>query len=386
MTYTSNNINVFYFVIRSIKRPFIGLCMAPPLLALLVYGVMGCSGEASGGTAQRTDDQSQPNDRSIRKVSTAQAEAVEHRTTWEVRGVLEPSKTARAAFILGGRLRKVMVERGDVVSEGDVLARLDTSEVGAGIAQARAALAATQAQVKLADDALSRLERLISQHAVAEAEVVKVRIQREAAMAMQAQAQAAVQMASVKSGQHVLRSPMAGTILDVPERLGEIIGPGIPQFEIADLSKLRFRGTLPGEAAGRIELGQKISAARRTGAHIEGHINYISPALNSDTHRLPFEAEFDPPSEANQGVANSYVLISVDSETAITVSRIPASCLVRGEDTVVFVVTDDGVAHRHVVTVARSMGDQVLVEGIEAGSDVIVLPQVDLIDGARVER
>ena len=59
---------------------------------------------------------------------------------------------------------------------------------------------------------------------------------------------------------------------------------------------------------------------------------------------------------------------------------------VRGDEAAVFVVGDDRIAKRRVVTIVRSQGDHVLVEGLEPGAAVIDLPPVDLADGARVER
>lgn len=351
---------------------------------LLLAGLAACQGVAAGDTAARPGRRGA--DAAAPAVVTVTPEAVEHRTAWEVRGALEPARTAGVAFILGGRLTKVLVERGDRVAEGQVLAQLDTAEVGAGVAQARAAVAAASAQVKLADDALGRLEKLTAERAVAEAKVVEVRLQREAAAALLAQAQAALQMASVKSGQHVLRAPMAGTVLEVPERVGEIVGPGIPMFQLADLDRLRVRGSLPGEAAGRIALGQEVPVRVRASTTLSGRISYISPALTPDSHRLPFEVEVAPPADRLDGLANAYVSLEVASSSAVTVARLPASAVVRGDEAAVFVVGDDGVARRRVVTIVRSQGDHVLVEGLEPGVAVIDLPPVDLTDGARVER
>jgi RND family efflux transporter MFP subunit len=355
------------------------------LLASLAAALAACQGVAAGDTAARPGRRG-GRDAASPAIVTITPEAVENRTTWEVRGVLEPARTAGAAFILGGRMTKVLVARGDRVTEGQVLAQLDTAEVGAGVAQTRAAVAAATAQVKMADDALGRLERLTSEHAVAESKVVEVRLQREAAAAMLAQAQAALLMASVKNGQHVLRAPMAGTVLEVPERVGEIVGPGIPQFQIADLDRLRVRGSLPGEAVGRIVLGQEVPVRVRASVTLSGRISYISPALTADSHRLPFEIEVTPPTDQRDGLANAYVSLDVAASSAVTVARLPTSAIVRGDESAVFVVGDDRIARRRVVTIVRNQGDHVLVEGLEPGVAVVDLPPIDLVDGARVER
>jgi RND family efflux transporter MFP subunit len=319
-------------------------------------------------------------------VRLVRAEPYEHRPSWEVRGVLEPERSARAAFVLGGRLSKVLVERGDVVVEGQPLARLDTAEVGAGVAQARAAVAAASAQVDLAADALRRLERLDAEGAVAGVELAKLRHQHQAALALQAQARAAVQMASVKSGQHVLHAPIAGTVLSVPERVGEIVGPGIPQVEIASLDRLRFRGTLPEAAAGLVRLGQTVTLRRRSGESLAATLTYLSPALAADTHRLPFEAAVEVPAEARAGLANAWVLAVLEAVEAARAARVPSTAVVRGETTTVFAVDAERRVRRREVEVVRSLGDLVVVTGLEPGVEVVDLPPVDLADGAELPR
>lgn len=358
-----------------------GVCAC--VVSLTLFSLLpACSGEASGNAPERREI---GRTSAAAKLKVVKVETVEHRQRWKVRGVLEPGRTAGAAFIVGGRLAKIHVSRGDRVTEGQVLARLDAAEVGAGAEQARAAIAAAETQVQLAEDGLRRLESLEAEKAIAESELVKVRLQHEAALAMRERARAALKMVNVKSGQHVLRAPMAGTVLEVPERLGEIIGPGIPQFEIADLEKLRFRGSLPGEAAGRVVLGQEALVHLQGSKSITGRVSYVSPALTADTHRLPFEVEVDPPADL-QGVANSYVHVELRADSAGEVARIPTTALKRGEETTVFVVTAQKSAKRHEVTVVGSEGDRSLVEGLEPGTLVIDLPPVDLEDGASVER
>ncbi len=352
------------------------------MLALWCFVLLasGCESEAGGTTTPV-----QRNEQRISKAHVAEAEAVEFRRTWRVRGVLEPARTGRVAFIIGGRLQQVLVERGDRVEEGQILARLETAEVNAGIAQVRGAVAAAEANVKLARDALGRLESLSRNDAVARSQVVKVRLQLEAAQAMRAQAAGALRMANVKASQHVLRAPLAGTVLVVPETLGEIVGPGIPQFEISSLDRLRAKVTLPAEASGRIRESQTVTVHPREGEPIEGRIATILPALTPDTHRLPIEVEVTP-TGARTGLANSYVEVEVGATESTIATSIPATAIVREEETSVFVIGDGSVVRKTVVTVFRNEGDHLIVGGLTPGAQVVDLPRADLTDGSRVQR
>ena len=349
-------------------------------LTVLTAATSACDNKAMGITRSP-----EPRADTVEDLRLVPVKAVEFRPRWEVRGVLAPQRTVSAAFLLGGRLREVAVQRGQQVEEGDVLARLDVAEVGAGMAQAAAAVRAAEAQVKLAADALRRLETLERERAIAEAEVVKVRLQHEAATALRAQAKAALRMTWVKTDQHLLRAPMAGTVLEVPERVGEIIGPGIPQFEIASLDRLRFQGTLPGEAAGQIVLGQEVEIRPRNGPPLTGRLTYVAAALTSDSHRLPFEAELEPPPNT-PGLVNSYVQVSLAATAARPVAGVPPTSVVRGETTWVFVADRNGTVRRLSVEVLQTDSDQTLVVGVEPGQSVVDLPPADLADGTRIRR
>lgn len=348
-------------------------------LALAAASLAACNGEARGTTNERAPDAARR-----QTMAFAEAEAVEHRPVWEASGALEPARSARLAFLVGGRLVRVEVGRGDHVEEGQVLGRLDTAEVSAGIAQARAAVAAATSQLEVADDAFQRLEKLSSEGAVAEAAVVKVQHQREGAAALQAQAQAALQMAQVKGGQHVLRAPFGGTVLDAPEQVGAIVGPGIPQFEVADLTKLRARISLPAEAAGAVAVGQPAKVVTRAGGELEGRIALVLPALDPETHRLPVEVEVVPP-EGEGGLANAFVRVEVQAREALPAVSVPATALVREEETKVYVV-DGAVARARPVTLLATEGDRAIVQGISAGDRLVDLPPPDMRDGTRVIR
>jgi RND family efflux transporter MFP subunit len=243
-------------------------------------------------------------------------------------------------------------------------------------------VAAAEAQVELAEDALVRVERLSSKAAIAEAELVKVRHKRDAAVAMRNQARSVLQMAQVKRGQHVLRAPFSGTVLVAPDHVGEIVGPGIPQFDVADLSRLRARVSLPESAVGRVRVDQPAEVRTRGGESLEGRVALVLPALDAESHRLPIEVEVVPP-EGAAGLANSFVRVRVEALEAVEAVSVPATALVRDDDTRVFVV-EGGVARARAVTVLSTEGDRAIVQGVPGGVSVVDVPAPDLRDGSRV--
>src|SRR5690606_39086417 len=89
--------------------------------ALLAPGLLGCSGDPSAEASARTPDPDVP-------VTVANAELVEVPNTLELDGTLQAKRSASLSPLVGGHVSEVLVERGDVVTKGQILMRLRASE------------------------------------------------------------------------------------------------------------------------------------------------------------------------------------------------------------------------------------------------------------------
>lgn len=224
-----------------------------------------------------------------------------------VSGFLE-APTTRLAFAQAGRVAELLVEEGQWVSAGDALARLEGAALEAQRNAAQAKLQAAQARLKglqelpraedlaLAraaeeeaqtayDAAQARLARLEQQApAAAEAELAQARAELEAAragleaaqaarrevqggageatlaaaQAAVAQAAAELQAAQAQVDRLELWAPMDGLLLTWSVRRGELVLPGWPVGELADLHTLRARVYLPEAELGRAAVGDQV--------------------------------------------------------------------------------------------------------------------------------
>lgn len=120
------------------KKVITGLILAITLLALL--GTTAC--DALGGGSGEVSQQLVEVTRGDLTVSVAGT------------GKIETSREARLTFGSGGKVASILVEEGDEVTQGDVLAQLDTSALEMALAQAQVAL--TQAEVAVAQALLAR--------------------------------------------------------------------------------------------------------------------------------------------------------------------------------------------------------------------------------------
>ena len=184
---------------------------------------------------------------------------------------------------IAGRLTQVLVSEGDMVQQGDVIARLDDAQIAAQLReanaevalarqaeiQARALCAQRQSELALARKELDRalflnregtfptegLEQRRSQLEVAAAAVNSAAASLEQAKAAIAATQAKVAEASSALADTVLVAPRAGRIEYLLARSGEVLGPGGRVATLLDLTDVYMIVFLPARDAGRLEIG-----------------------------------------------------------------------------------------------------------------------------------
>lgn len=185
-----------------------------------------------------------------------------------------------------GRVAEILVEEGDLVSEGQVLARMDTSVLQAQMAEARAGLQQARSQAAMAQavvvqreaelvaahQRLRRSETLAAEGAAAqqqmdddaanargaEAAVDAARAQRAAANAAIETAEAAVARLQADIDDSELKAPRDGRIQFRIAQVGEVVAGGGRVLNLVDLTDVYMTFFLPEQATGQVALGSEV--------------------------------------------------------------------------------------------------------------------------------
>lgn len=235
------------------------------------------------------------------------------------------------AFNANGRIDKVLAQEGDVVTEGQVLARLDTIRLQLALAQAKAlalaqrsqlaklragsrpeeirqaaaARAAAQAAVADARQLYERQKDLAARRFVSQQQVDRARNELDAALARLAAAEEvhrlavlgprkedvaaaeaglAAQEAAVAALEHdiaegELKAPQAGIIENRILQPGDMASPQKPVFTLALTEPVWARVYLPETALGRVPTGARatLTSDSRPGKEYAGWVGYVSP-------------------------------------------------------------------------------------------------------------
>lgn len=284
-------------------------------------------------------------------------------------GVIAARDEQRLSFKTGGLVQQVLVREGDAVRRGQLLARLDPTEIDAQLAQVR------QLAQKAERD-LARGEALHADQVIPLEQLENLRTQASVARAQ-------VEAARFNAGTATLQAPGDGRVLRrlVEER--ENVAPGqvvlvvgrddsghVVRFAVADRHVVRIR---PGHAA-------TVQVDAWPEERFTAEVTQVAGAADPATGLFPVEARID--AAGRTLVTGLVARVQMAPEPgAATLPHVPIGAVLEGhgERATVFVVAD-GVARRRAVQVAFITADTVAVrEGVVVGEQVIATgaPYVD---------
>jgi multidrug efflux pump subunit AcrA (membrane-fusion protein) len=238
---------------------------------------------------------------------------------------------------------------------------------------AKVALVTAQSQFDTAQQHLKSLET------VGRAEQLKsAKAQMEAAKAHYESSQAQVSYAEV-------RSPMSGVVSDRPLNIGEMASAGSALISIVELSRVVARASIPVQEASLLSVGKPATIS--TGAlHVFGKVMVVSPAVDPNTTTVQVWVE-----AANSGERlklGSTVEISMDAGEVPNAIVVPVAALLSSDNggEKVMIAGSDGRAHEKAVKVGvRSGGDVQILSGVAAEDRVITQGALGLDDNAKVQ-
>jgi HlyD family secretion protein len=267
-------------------------------------------------------------------------------------------------------VERIHVEPGDTVEEGQLLVEIDRELLASQAAEAEAALVEARVALRYARIELGRAEELVKQRARSVQQLDDARAKQEAAAARVAAAEAKHETLATQLGYTLVRSTLAGRVLDVPVEEGNAVSPvtavtgGTLLLSLAATSTLHLEGLVDENEVARVAVGQP--ARLRTEAFGEqsfsGRVRKISPVGQRIQNVTYFEVEVEV----------------VDEEAQLLLPRMS------GDAEIVTQVLEDALVMPE--TALRYRGEQTYVEaqnGEGAFSPVDV--RVGIVDGARVE-
>lgn len=302
----------------------------------------------------------------------------------ETAATLRPFRSASPGTVLMGRVEKILKREGERVRAGESLAIVDSRDATARKAQAEAAVAAAAAAETQARLARGRVERLFAKKAASRRNVEDAVAAHDAAVAALAAAEEGSRAADVYVQYARIPAPFDGVVTRRRIEAGDLAAPGMPLFDIEDLSKLKVEAQVAESAIAGLSVGDAVAVVTESGAARPATLDEILPAGDPASRTFTVKAIVDNADGALR--SGGFARLRIPG-AAREVLRVPGTAVVtRGPLRGVFVVDDSGVARLRWVTLGRMTAAEVeVLSGLSSGERVVTAPPGELEDGRRVE-
>lgn len=321
-------------------------------------------------------------------------------------GSLEPAARVDMAFRVGGYVEMLgqvpgdggktrAFEEGDFVKQGTVLARIRSAEYAQKVATARAGIAQARSEATLAENELSRAQKLFDAQSISKAELDAKIARAEYARANVAAASARAAEAGVALEDTVLKAPMDGVILSRDLEVGALVSPGRTLITVADIRTVKAQFAVPEALVEKLSIGSPLTVhvgadreSKAPNAIVDAKVTRIAPAADSKGRVFSVEAELpNPNSNLRPG---SVVSVRIPEATLTSAAlSVPLSAVVRSPNDPrgfsVFVIDGDGArgkARIQQVKLGEVLGNSVTVEsGLRIGQRVVTVGSTLIHDG-----
>src|SRR5262245_25167146 len=226
-----------------------------------------------------------------------------------------PGAEVRVAAERVGRVVRVLVEEGQKVRQGDVLAVIESDELQASVEQSRARLSEAEAQARLAEVTLGRRQRLAEEGVLSPHDLDEARNDRDTAQARIATWRADIERQRSQLAKSRVLAPLSGVVTLRSVDAGETVETGQALFSIADLGRLRVEAEADEADASQIAPGAAVTVTAQgwTGQSWRGRVEEVAdsvtprrlkpqdPARPTDTRVLAVKVAFTEPSPLKLG-------------------------------------------------------------------------------------
>src|SRR5690606_19828026 len=184
-----------------------------------------------------------------------------------VTGRIVPKREASVSPRANGTVAELLVDVGDRVKKGQVMARLDTANAVIALDQARAARAMAEAAFEHAKLGLERAQQLHQTGGVAQAQLDAAESGYRQAEAGLKQAVAAEKAAAQMLADHTIRAPFDGVVTARQAKLGEFAAVGVPAFTLVDVDDLEIVLPVPETVVDAVRPGMEVSGVVNPTGH-----------------------------------------------------------------------------------------------------------------------
>lgn len=341
---------------RSILRklPVAGLIVA-------ALGLAGCSQEKAD-----VKDIIRP----VKVVEIAQA----HDTrTLSYSGSVRARTESALAFRVNGKITERLVDIGQHVASGDVLARIDPIDYDLSVKSAQAALDASERQVETVELARKRAEQLFAKNFAPKSQLEQATLSYDQAVATRDSARSSLDQAKNQAGYTDLKADRDGIVTAVSADVGQVVGSGTPVVTVAVDGEKEVLIAVPEMEIAEFKPGKIVKAGfwSDDALALDGKVREVAGSADPQSRTFAVRVSLPNDPRVLLGMTASIEASAANERQLVS---IPLSALAKQDSQSIVWTVDRGAdtVHARPVKVAKFAADGVRVaDGLKAG-DVVV--------------
>jgi membrane fusion protein (multidrug efflux system) len=288
----------------------------------------------------------------------------------ETNGTVESDNDVALVARTSGPIVELLVEEGQKVKAGQLLARIDDAEIRARLEIAK---------VNLGEAELAH-QRAKAQY---ESEILSRELFDQATAKLDA-ARASVHETQVQLDYTSIKAPFDGMIVTRFIKFAQHVQSSTPLFRISSFDPLECPIQVPEKDLGRLAVGQRahLTVEAFPGERFDARVLRVSPVVDSATGTVKTTLQVETRGRLRPGMFASVFLETDRHDDALV---IPKTALVLESIGDTVYIKEGDVARRREVRLGYDEGDHVeVLAGLEAGEEVVVLGQDSLSDGTPI--
>ncbi len=306
-------------------------------------------------------------------------------------GVSQSSQESRMSFRVGGTVIDVPVQVGDALSQGQLIARLNSSTYDLTVQQAEASLAQATANQRSSDSSYERAKELYTNNNASRNDLDSARASAESAEAQARSAAKALEIARLDRSYTRLTAPADCTVASIDVEINENVTAGSEVAKVTCGDSIEVRLGVPESLIGGLRQGMaaRVSFNALPEQRFTGRVTELGVASTGNTATFPLVVRLDASSsELRPGMAAEVAFeFQSDGANALTV---PSAAVVndeRGSFVFLAVPSSNGQAtieRRTVRTGELTANGVEILEGLVAGDRVVTAGISVIRDGQTV--
>ena len=274
---------------------------------------------------------------------------------------------------MGGNVTAVYVVEGSSVRAGQVLARIDDQIL-------RTSVDEIKTQLELANTVFEKQSNLWKQQIGTEIQYLQAKSNKESIER---------RLATINSqlSQSNVTAPISGVVDKVFAKVGSTAGPGVPMFQVVNLSRLKVKANVADTYAGSVRKGDEVIVRfPDLNRELRTRINFVSTTVDPMSRTFIIEAPLPTDNSLKPNMLAQIKINDVTKSNALVINQNLIQNTELGQ--LVYVAVNEGgkkVAKSRKVTTGQSYGGQIeITTGLKSGDQLVTQGYQELTDGTPI--